>query len=147
LQARIVALIKGGNFPTTSAAACGVSERVFLEWIARGEGRDPDRPAIEPFVGFAQAIGEARAHAEVALVLKWREFIEGSRPHRTQPGRRVKTRLSNNQMLAAQTMLFRGFSQRWGAKPEGVAVDVQSSNGESSGVRINVIVARDDDAA
>lgn len=145
LQARIVALIKGGNFPTTSAAACGVAENTYFEWMARGEGRDRDRPAIQPYLGFAKAIAEARAHAEVSLVLKLREQIEGSRPHKKIPGRRVKSRISTGQVLSIQWMLSRGFSQRWGLRPDGVAIDMPPQDeGEGNGIKINVILARDD---
>ncbi len=150
LQGRIVALINAGNFPTTSAAACGVSERVFLEWMARGEDRDPERPAVEPFIAFAQAVSEARAKAEVYFVLKIREYIEGNRQHRgdvknkISPPRRVKSQIKLGQVINAQWMLQRGFSQRWGLRPDGFSIGVTpqgGDEGESKGVQINVILA------
>ena len=45
LATGIVTLIQHGVHPPIAAGAYGVDRITFYEWLARGEGRDPDRPA------------------------------------------------------------------------------------------------------
>ncbi len=54
LAAKIVAGVRGGCFPETAAAAEGVWEDVFAEWVARGQ-----REQSGPYRELVQAIEDA----------------------------------------------------------------------------------------
>jgi len=59
-QALAHAVVEGLPLPTACAAA-GVSHTTVLEWLSRGESRDPDRPATRRYAEFATVIRRAQA--------------------------------------------------------------------------------------
>lgn len=61
LQARIVKLVREGNYPETAAQVEGVDPRTFYRWMERGQSEGPDD---EPFRQFRQAVTRARATAQ-----------------------------------------------------------------------------------
>lgn len=66
------AVEKGATFET-SCEAIGIAASTGWEWLARGTGRDPDRPSTPEFAEFAEALTRARARAEqreVELILR-----------------------------------------------------------------------------
>lgn len=78
LQAAIVARIQHFHAPPEAAAkACGISRSTLFEWVARGLGTHPERPAKSPFVEFADAIVKAGGESELWHWGKLHEFIAG----------------------------------------------------------------------
>lgn len=73
---KITKAISGGSYQVVAAAAAGVSESAFYEWVKRGKDapRDEDtgeplNPDDAPFVEFAEAVKVAEAEAEMRNVL------------------------------------------------------------------------------
>lgn len=90
VRARIVDAIRLGAFDHVAAQAAGIAPATFREWIARGEGRDPDRPSTPAYAAFAAEVRQARATARSeaeARVFRTRPF-EWLRygPGRDRPG-------------------------------------------------------------
>jgi hypothetical protein len=54
------------GFLSTAARCCGVPPSIVCEWVARGAGRDPARPATRAYAEFADAVEKARGDFEVA---------------------------------------------------------------------------------
>lgn len=54
------------GFLSTAARCCGIRPAVCCEWVARGLGRDPDRPPTRLFAEFADAVERARGEFELA---------------------------------------------------------------------------------
>jgi hypothetical protein len=86
----IVAFIRAGAFDYVAAEAAGISERTFHEWIARGEGRHPNRGSTPKLRDFADQVRIAHAEARLAAELT----IYKAEPRtwlrqvaRTKPGR------------------------------------------------------------
>lgn len=59
----ILDAVTAGAFDHVAAESAGVSVATFGEWLARGEGRDPDRPADALYAAFAEEVRVARAAA------------------------------------------------------------------------------------
>ena len=68
LAAGIVELIGHCVPPATAAGAFGVARSTYFEWIARGEGTDPQRLAEPIYQEFAESVAKAERQAESALV-------------------------------------------------------------------------------
>ena len=66
IQRTIVSYIEAGTFDYIAAEAAGIDERTFRDWVARGEGRHPDRVPTPALTGFARAVREARARGRAA---------------------------------------------------------------------------------
>ena len=64
----IVTLIQHGVHPPVAARAFGVAPATFHEWVARGNERDPQRPADPLYIEFADDVAKAEQQAEAALV-------------------------------------------------------------------------------
>jgi transposase len=64
----IVTLVQYGVHPDVAAGAFGVGKATFFEWIARGEGTDPQRPSVPEYTAFAEDIRAAEFQAESALI-------------------------------------------------------------------------------
>lgn len=62
----IVLGVRTGAPLKVAAMAQGVRPATFLEWMARGEGRDPDRPSTPLYAEFADRV--RRAEAEVHML-------------------------------------------------------------------------------
>jgi hypothetical protein len=71
---------------------------LVYEWLARGRGRDPDRLPTSQFAEFADAVEQARAEFEVAMLEGINHAALGSPKH----------------WRAAAWMLERAFPLRWG---------------------------------
>lgn len=76
-QRIVVLAVRGGNRLSVAARLAHVSPRTVEEWMRRGRGRD-DRPAVDRYVRFVEAIELARAEAEAEAV----EVIMRAIPHR-----------------------------------------------------------------
>jgi hypothetical protein len=61
----------------TAAATGGVSLKAVLEWLSRGEGRDPERPATRAFAEFAVAIRAAQAEDQRHRLARITEAAKG----------------------------------------------------------------------
>jgi hypothetical protein len=61
LRKKLCGYIANGALLKDAAAACGVAEATVHEWIARGEGRDPDRAPTPEFERFAAQVRRAAA--------------------------------------------------------------------------------------
>ena len=85
LTARLTQMLRSGVPLATAVPAAGVSKRTYLEWLAR------DEPM---YVAFAEAVEEARARGEAALVA-------------------VISRAAPAQWQAAAFLLERGHPERW----------------------------------
>jgi hypothetical protein len=67
-QAKIVEALRAGNYFETACASAGISPALGYEWLARGEGRDPDRKCTPLHAEFADAVRLAEAQAEAEAV-------------------------------------------------------------------------------
>jgi hypothetical protein len=65
-----VATVSQVGFLSTAARVCGVPPSLVCEWVARGLGRDPDRPPTRLFAEFADAIERARGKFEEECLLR-----------------------------------------------------------------------------
>src|SRR6266542_3709738 len=61
LAERLCGLVGTGALLKDVAAACEVGEATVHEWMARGEGRDPDRPPTPEMERFARQVRLAMA--------------------------------------------------------------------------------------
>jgi hypothetical protein len=90
IQERILELIRAGVYDFIAAEAVGISERTLREWIQRGEGLHPTRPATRKLRRFArefrQAKAEARASAEIRVYrdnpVRWLSYVGRAKPGR-----------------------------------------------------------------
>lgn len=57
-----------GNYLSTACLTSGVNPTTALNWIRRGEGRDPERPSRPIYVEFGEAVKKATRQAEHALL-------------------------------------------------------------------------------
>jgi hypothetical protein len=64
LQDKIIACLRAGFLRTATAEACGVGYATLKEWVARGEGTDPDRPSTPLYATFAALVRAAEADAQ-----------------------------------------------------------------------------------
>ena len=67
LTAKIVGLLRAGNYLATAARAAGVDPSTVYRWIERGEA-DEEHDADSPFCRFAALARVARAEAEAVRV-------------------------------------------------------------------------------
>ncbi len=72
---RIVALIRNGNYAETAARTCGISAPTFYRWMELGDTDAPTR-----YREFREAVLDARAHAESAIVLSINQAVRGGAP-------------------------------------------------------------------
>lgn len=103
VRAAICQRIAAGNHKNVAAVSCGVDPATFYEWIARGEGRDPDRAQTPLYADFAEAVKKAEADAEVRNVA----LIEQA---------------AGKEWTAAAWWLERKFPERWAKKQEAPAI-------------------------
>jgi hypothetical protein len=66
LAKHLVAAVRRMGWLSPAARACGVPENVVAEWVSRGRGTHPTRPATSPYAHFAQAIEKAQADWEAS---------------------------------------------------------------------------------
>lgn len=63
LQKEICDKIREGCFEWVAAVSCGISHGTFHQWMQRGNGTHPTRPADEKYVEFVHEVEKARAEA------------------------------------------------------------------------------------
>lgn len=66
---RLVAIVGHVGFLSPAARVCGLPPSLVCEWVARGQGRDPDRPSTPAYAEFADAIQRAQAEFEMQCLL------------------------------------------------------------------------------
>ena len=66
----MIAALRRGQSRTGAAGLAGVPPLTLAEWIARGEGRDPERPDTRLYAEFAGAVREAEAQHERATLAR-----------------------------------------------------------------------------
>lgn len=67
IQKTIVAFARAGGFPEVAAEAAGVSRRVFVRWLRRGEQPGARRRFRAFTAAVREAVAQARLKAEVAV--------------------------------------------------------------------------------
>lgn len=68
VQDTLADLLRRGMTRQAAAAAVGIGWATLKEWVARGEGTDPDREPTEIYAAFAAAIREAEASFEAEAI-------------------------------------------------------------------------------
>ncbi len=66
IQRTIVSFVEAGAWDYVAAESAGIDARTFRDWLARGEGRHPNRSPTPELTAFARAVREARARARAA---------------------------------------------------------------------------------
>jgi hypothetical protein len=132
LSKKICDAVRAGNYISVAARYSGVSQDTVHEWIQRGRGEDPDRPALKIYRDFASDIDAAEAAAEVAAVLHWRAAMP-------------------KDWHSSEKWLERRQPERWGAVPPdqqrgsayaGVQVNIGMASGQADAVgpgRVNLV--------
>jgi hypothetical protein len=90
IRERLLELIRGGTYDYIAAEAVGISARTFREWIQRGEGEHPTRPASRKLKALAKDVRRAKAEARAAAEIRvFRDNASRwlSYQGRTKPGR------------------------------------------------------------
>ena len=89
LTQKICSMIIAGAYDYAAAGACGLSKDTFREWMARGEGTDPDRPRRKNYAAFAASIRLAKSQARVGAEVMVKKIDPKwwlSRMYRDRPG-------------------------------------------------------------
>ena len=72
---KIVTAVRSGAPLEVAAQAVGVPPGTFWEWMARGEGRDPEREGSPLYADFAERVRRAEAEAHVLTVGTIRQAV------------------------------------------------------------------------
>jgi hypothetical protein len=72
----IAQAIRRGAKPADAAGAYGVPFGTFHEWMGRGNGQDPLRPALPLYIEFAEAVHRAEQICKAAIALMAVEKIK-----------------------------------------------------------------------
>ncbi len=146
LTARIVQLIRQGNFSRVAAGACGVPEATFKRWMDFGQNGRNGRAPEEPFASFASAIYQARCEAECYVVSRTQEFARGSYMKRDKDGsmKKMRSKITPQQNVAYQWILQKGFS-KWGSQAAYDAEDYVARGSEEHAPKIRIVVGEDPD--
>jgi hypothetical protein len=64
LAAQLVAAVRETGWLRPAALRCGVNEALVREWVQRGKGEHPTRPATRKYAAFAADIARARGDWE-----------------------------------------------------------------------------------
>jgi hypothetical protein len=95
LQQAIVQAVSGGVPYYQACLLAGVKTSTATEWLARGEGRDPDRRQTPALATFAAAIARAKAQDEARRLLRINQAGQGgavvTRKTTTYPDGRIVT--------------------------------------------------------
>lgn len=95
-SAKIVQLIRAGNYIETAAAAAGIASVTFREWMRVG-ARDADAKSDTEFARFASTIAEAQGASEARIVVGI-------------------SKASEDDWRAGAFLLERQFPKRWGSR-------------------------------
>lgn len=68
VEEKYMMALRAGNYPDVAAQMCGLSPKTVERWLARGRGRDKNRPPAPEYIRFARMVDEAVAAAEVVVV-------------------------------------------------------------------------------
>jgi hypothetical protein len=135
VREKILQAIRMGNYAVVAAAAAGIGETTFYEWIARGEERIAKRPGSRLYAEFAEAVKLAEAQAEVRAVEmvnlqmadNWQAamtYLERRHPGRWKRRDELNFRnLSDAALLARITGALGGGGSPW--------LEIADSSGES----------------
>lgn len=77
VEATILEAIGKGASRVAAAAIAQVSEHSLKDWLSRGEGHDPDRPAVEPYIAFATKLRRQEAALQRDLVQRLVDAANG----------------------------------------------------------------------
>lgn len=156
IASAIFAKLRSGMPVTLAAASIGVAHYTILEWLRRGESTD-ERSAKSIYVEFARSYRQARAQGAEMHLQRVNMASMGRRPSRTKKNpdgspAMVSYKPNGDSIRASMWALSRGWPEHWGLQRENVAVeldlvdeDSESASEAGGGVRINVILTRDDD--
>lgn len=75
LSKKICDVVRAGNYVSVAASYCGVGTVTLHQWIQRGRGEHPDRPATPIYVDFVNDLEAAESGSEVTAVLHWRSAM------------------------------------------------------------------------
>jgi hypothetical protein len=150
---KILKLVKNGLPIELAAEANLVSRRTVLEWVARGEGRNEERPADPLYQDFAHRYRQARAQYAGALLQPCNMVLAGKRApaKETDPesGKKVRTLGTTVRAKEAKWHLARRFPEFWGHGRETyeAVVDERSSSerDEEGTPQITIVLAGDVD--
>ena len=70
IQESIVRAVTAGAPLVQAAELAGIDKSTVLEWMRRGEERDPVRPRTDAYANFASAITHARASDEIRRIAR-----------------------------------------------------------------------------
>jgi transposase len=76
LQATIIAAVRAGNAFGPACEAAGLSAWTGYEWLRRGRGDDPDRPATPLYAQFAEAVRQAETADELETIARLKRHGE-----------------------------------------------------------------------
>ena len=110
LQAKIVGLIKAGNYKETTCAIVGIARSTLYEWMRRGQLSDQENVYT-------------RFHDEVVKALAWAEARDVA----------ILNQHAEKDPRAARWKLERRFPERWGPGSSGQSEDFSECRGEASG--------------
>ncbi len=89
IEETIVSYVRAGAFAFAAAQAARISPRTFFDWMARGRGEHPERPATPKLRRFVARVEQALAQARVVAEARvYREFPRYWLAHaaRSRPG-------------------------------------------------------------
>lgn len=106
LQKRIANLIRTGLYPSVAAQICGVSGRVFFDWMQRARGEHPTRDSTPALRAFADEVEIAIAQSEGWHQGQVHKFIAGDKS------------VSMGQARLALEVLSRRWPERHALRPQ-----------------------------
>jgi hypothetical protein len=120
LQSAITQAVALGVPVVSAGLYAGVSKACILEWLQRGHGTHPERPATRAYADFVDAIEKARAQDEVRRVARLEQAARGGavtyEKTTTYPDGRTtrEIRTSEPQWTADAWFLERSRPESWG---------------------------------
>jgi len=115
VQVAVLSALRAGATRTSAAEAAGIGRATLLEWLARGEGRDPGREGGGAFADFAAEVRRVEGELQAALVRDVRARAEGT---------------GRSGWRAAAWLLERRFPRQWGQKSRAKVDPTTERSGE-----------------
>jgi hypothetical protein len=131
LKDKIVAYLSAGNRIENVCNLVNITPAAFHEWMARGEGRDLERPQLPIYVDFVDAVRKAQGYAEASRLARIEKAGKGGdiaavkRTYKTEIGKDGKpvqvlvseeTTYTRPQWQADAWMLERAIPEAWGRR-------------------------------
>ena len=110
LTDKICQAVRAGGVAEVAARSAGVAHGTFWQWMARGVGADPRRPADKVFVEFGDAIKKAEADREITIVAT------------------IRSQVPDNWQAGA-FLLERTAPERWARPPQRIISEVSGPGG------------------